>query len=32
MPNDMLEVLLRGINPTVINAFVREIQTPRTTC
>ncbi|MFG2276677.1 major capsid protein [Streptomyces chartreusis] len=28
MPNDMLEVLLRGINPTVINAFVREIQTP----
>jgi hypothetical protein len=28
MPNDMLEVLLRDINPTVINAFVREIQTP----
>lgn len=28
MPNDMLEVLLRGINPTEINAFVREIQTP----
>jgi hypothetical protein len=28
MPNDMLEVLLRGINPTVINAFVREVQTP----
>lgn len=28
MPNDMLEVLLRDINPTEINAFVREIQTP----
>jgi hypothetical protein len=28
MANDMLEVLLRDINPTVINAFVREIQTP----
>ncbi|MET9436881.1 major capsid protein [Streptomyces sp. NPDC006551] len=28
MPNDMLEVLLRDINPTAINAFVREIQTP----
>lgn len=28
MPNDMLELLLRDINPTVINAFVREIQTP----
>lgn len=28
MPNDMLEVLLRDINPTEINAFVREIPTP----
>jgi hypothetical protein len=28
MPNDMLEVLLRDINPTEINAFVRAIQTP----
>jgi hypothetical protein len=28
MPNDMLEVLLRDITPTEINAFVREIQTP----
>ncbi|MFE6126735.1 major capsid protein [Streptomyces sp. NPDC056437] len=28
MANDMLELLLRDINPTVINAFVREIQTP----
>ena len=28
MPNDMLEVLLRGINPTEINAFVRAIQSP----
>ncbi|MEU9703116.1 major capsid protein [Streptomyces sp. NPDC047981] len=28
MANDMLEVLLRDINPTEINAFVREIQTP----
>lgn len=28
MPNDMLEVLLRDINATEINAFVREIQTP----
>src|ERR1044072_7830588 len=28
MPNDMLELLLRDINPTEINAFVREIQTP----
>lgn len=28
MPNDMLETLLRGINPTEVNAFVREIQTP----
>lgn len=28
MPNDMLEVLLQDINPTAINAFVREIQTP----
>ncbi|MDF2712647.1 MAG: putative protoporphyrinogen oxidase [Nonomuraea muscovyensis] len=28
MPNDMLEVLLRDLNPTEINAFVREIQTP----
>lgn len=27
MANDMLEVLLRDINPTEINAFVREIQT-----
>ncbi|WP_060888535.1 major capsid protein [Streptomyces scabiei] len=27
MPNDMLEVLLRDINPTEINAFVRAIQT-----
>ncbi|WP_330479852.1 major capsid protein (plasmid) [Streptomyces platensis] len=28
MPNDMLEVLLRDITPTAINAFVRQIQTP----
>lgn len=28
MPNDMLELLLRDINPTEVNAFVREIQTP----
>lgn len=28
MANDMLELLLRGINPTEINAFVREVQTP----
>jgi len=28
MPNDMLELLLRDITPTQINAFVREIQTP----
>ena len=29
MPNDMLEVLLRDINPTEINAFVRAIQTAK---
>ncbi|HEX5569352.1 MAG TPA: major capsid protein [Streptomyces sp.] len=28
MTNDMLELLLRDINPTEINAFVRQIQTP----
>ncbi|MFE4915812.1 major capsid protein [Streptomyces sp. NPDC056652] len=28
MPNDMLELLLRDISPTEIQAFVREIQTP----
>lgn len=28
MPNDMLELLLRDINATEINAFVRAIQTP----
>lgn len=28
MPNDMLELLLRDINPTEIQAFVRAIQTP----
>ncbi|MFF3547053.1 major capsid protein [Streptomyces platensis] len=28
MPNDMLELLLRDITPTQINAFVRQIQTP----
>lgn len=28
MADDMLELLLRDINPTVINAFVRQIQTP----
>jgi hypothetical protein len=28
MANDMLEVLLRDINPTEIQAFVRAIQTP----
>lgn len=28
MPNDMMELLLRDINATEINAFVRAIQTP----
>lgn len=28
MPNDMLELLLRDISPTEIQAFAREIQTP----
>jgi hypothetical protein len=28
MPNDMLELLLRDINPTEIQAFARAIQTP----
>jgi hypothetical protein len=28
MPNDMLELLLRDLSPTEINAFAREIQTP----
>ncbi|EFL29472.1 putative protoporphyrinogen oxidase [Streptomyces himastatinicus ATCC 53653] len=28
MPNDMLELLLRDLSPTQIQAFVREIQTP----
>ena len=28
MPNDMLELLLRDLSPTEIQAFAREIQTP----
>lgn len=28
MPNDMLELLLRDISPTEIQAFAREVQTP----